>query len=187
MTEKHPLHHESKPSQEARHSTEASDTAPRTPEVHQNHQEVKSAGDVETIKHKVEQEAKSIHEAKPKEEERRPEHSPVVSKEHKNHAYNHNLEQIRSRLSLPEKVLSHVVHQPIVDKVSEVGSKTVARPVSLLSAGFVALLGSSLTLFLARKYGFRYNLTLFFALFLAGYLLGLIFEAIRYITKTKRR
>lgn len=177
----HHQHHELEPSQ---HEAE------RQPQHHEKikHEPEKEPIDIEAASRQVEKEARSAKETHVEEEEtRKPHHPATVSKKVKNEAYKNTLESARAGLAAPERVFSKIVHQPMIDKASEVGAKTIARPASLLSAGFIALIGSSVVLFMAHRYGFRYNLILFFALFVSGYFLGLIFEAVRYLVRGSKR
>jgi len=91
-------------------------------------------------------------------------------------AQKRTLTRIRKQLSAPDKVLSRIVHQPIVDAVSEVGAKTVARPSGVLSGGIIALIGTSVYLYIAKHYGYTYNFLVFALLFVSGFLLGLVIE-----------
>lgn len=99
-----------------------------------------------------------------------------VQKQLKNDAYKRTIRKVQSRLRLPEKVLSRVIHQPAVDAVSNVTAKTVARPSGFLGGGLVAFVGSAVFLYMARQYGFTYNYAVVFMLFVGGFFLGLILE-----------
>lgn len=100
----------------------------------------------------------------------------VIQKHHKKLAYKQTLRSVRRQLPATDKIFSHIIHQPVVEKLSDFSSKTIARPSGLLSAGILALAGNAILLYMSRHYGFKYNY-LFFVLFLSiGYLLGIIIE-----------
>jgi hypothetical protein len=84
--------------------------------------------------------------------------------------------RLQNRLPWPEKALSKAIHQPVVDKISSIGEKTVARPSGLLGGGICAFVGSSVFLWAAKHYGFTYNYLLFFLFFVGGFVLGMIIE-----------
>lgn len=88
------------------------------------------------------------------------------------------LEAIRQRLPKGERVLSKVVHQPLVRKTSEVSAKTIARPLGLLGGGIFAFCGSTLYLLFAKYVGLRYNFSLFVIFFIIGYIVFLLAELI---------
>ncbi len=102
----------------------------------------------------------------------------LVSKELHQQTWSRALTRIRKQLPLPEKALSKVIHQPTVDAVSRVGSKTVARPSGVLSGAICAFIGSSALLWMAKHYGFTYNYLLFALFFVGGFAIGLALEAL---------
>ena len=120
-------------------------------------------------------------------EERPPHETPAfASRQLKTVARKRLLKQTRQHLSRPQQALSYVIHQPAVEAVSEVSSKTVARPSGLLSGGVCALIGSSTLLYIDKQYGFRYNFLLWAMLFVGGFALGLFLEFIVFIVRRKR-
>lgn len=144
-----------------------------------------SAEHVEHLQTQVKERAVSGKEASLGEKESSP--SPVgIHKELKSTAYKQTLKRIQARLHGPDKVLSRVVHQPTIEKLSNIGASTVARPSGILGGGFMTLLGSSVILYMARHYGFVYNFTAFFTLFIAGFILGLVLEGIIKLFRRRR-
>lgn len=128
------------------------------------------------IQRSIEQHAISGQETNPAESEPKQPGQLFVNQELKSLALDRTLTRIRRRLSTPEKALSRVVHQPAIDKISQMTSQTVARPSGLLGGGVVALFGSFFLLYIAKHYGFEYNFLAFFALFIGGYFAGLLVE-----------
>jgi hypothetical protein len=112
--------------------------------------------------------------------------APGTQKQLKNLAYKRSLERIRSQLPAPQRLFSKISHQPIIDKAGEVGSRTIARPSGILGGGTVTLIGSGFLLYMAKRYGFEYNLTAFILFFIGGFFLGLVIElALRLIRRSK--
>lgn len=97
------------------------------------------------------------------------------------------LKNVRRQLPGPQRGLSHIIHQPTVDTLSELGSKTVARPSGILGGGICALTGSLAFVYYAKHVGFRYNYLLFGMLFVAGFVVGLIIEIILRLLLRSRR
>jgi hypothetical protein len=109
-------------------------------------------------------------------------HHYTNQKELKANAYNKSMRQIRSKLSKPDKTFSKVIHNKTVESVSEVSSKTIARPSGLLGGGICALLGSAYLLYMTKHYGFEYNYFVFFLLFVGGFFVGMFGELLlRYV------
>ena len=101
-----------------------------------------------------------------------------VNQELKAISFQRILSRTRKQLSKPERSFSKIVHQPVIDSISRVSEKTIARPSGLLAGGICALIGSSIMLYMAKHYGFRYNLFVFLALFIAGFFIGLLLEVV---------
>jgi hypothetical protein len=108
-----------------------------------------------------------------------PSESPLyVNRELKQQSWNRSMNRVRKHLTAPNKALSKVIHQPVVNAISSVGEKTVARPSGVLAGGIFALIGSSFFLYMSKHYGFQYNYLLFFMFFVGGFFIGLILELI---------
>lgn len=101
-----------------------------------------------------------------------------VNKALKASAYRRVIKKTQSQLSTPERTLSRTIHNPAVEKASEVAAKTVARPSGILFGGIGAFAGTVIVLFISKRVGFTYNYSLFFLLFLGGYILGIVLEFI---------
>ncbi|HTE58545.1 MAG TPA: hypothetical protein VK694_07430 [Verrucomicrobiae bacterium] len=111
-------------------------------------------------------------------EHHRSESQPALGlqRELKATAYQKTLHKVQARLNPTQRSFSKVIHQPLVESVSEASAKTVARPSGILGGGLVALIGSGGLLYMAKHYGFKYNYFVFIALFLAGFLVGSAIE-----------
>lgn len=99
-----------------------------------------------------------------------------VQKELKADAYKRTLRKVQSNLPVPARVFSKVVHQPVIDAISSVAGKTIARPSAFLGGSFFALLGSAVLLYMTKNYGFTYNYAVIFMLFVGGFAVGLVLE-----------
>ncbi len=105
-----------------------------------------------------------------------------VQKELKIDSYKRTLRKIRSALPLHERAMSRVVHQPVVETVSNAASKTIARPSGFLGGAVIAFLGTSLFLYMAKHYGYSYNYAVLFMLFVGGFATGLLIELLVKLT-----
>jgi hypothetical protein len=132
--------------------------------------------DVDELKDTASERAKSSSELMP---ESKPE--PAAKEfgaytELKSQTYSRTLKRVQTRLSPSERTMSKVMHNKTVEKVSDGLGKTAARPSGVLGGGIVALLGSFILLYMAKKYGFEYNFAVFFVLMAAGFALGVLLE-----------
>jgi hypothetical protein len=114
-------------------------------------------------------------------ESRRP-----VNSDLKQATFNKEIRHIRRKLSSSDRLGSKFIHQPIVKNLSEISSKTITRPSGLLGGGIVAFLGTSTYLYLTKHMGLRYNYSIFLFLLIAGFILGLIIEAVIRMARGRR-
>lgn len=141
---------------------------------------------LETIRSEVETAEKQTEQAHlPPIESDEPEQPAYVSQDMKRAGQYRALKHVRSQLSVPNRALSRLVHQPAIRTVSEVSAKTVSRPSGLLGGGFFAFLGSVAYLFMASHIGFRYNYTVFLLFFVGGFIVGLVLELAVRLTRVR--
>lgn len=131
---------------------------------------------LEHIRRNIDKQAVTAEKARAEEEPRH--HQEHVTRELKAIRYNETLRYIKRHLSKPERRLSTVIHAPVVEKVSEVGAKTIARPSGILGGGLFALIGSIFVLYVARRYGFEVPNSLFMVLFVLGFGVGILSELV---------
>jgi hypothetical protein len=181
MSEKYPSHHQ--------------ESAPDLHEGHAEHHNGRAEHDIshaEQLRHKQEQtehlehaRGDIEHEAQSTEQiaeklaarESQPRHNEAhANRELKEMAYQRLLTRARRHMRPYSRTMSHIIHQPIVDTVSEVSAKTIGRPSGLLGGGFIALLGTSAYYYITRHYGYSYNPFVFLALMACGFVLGWMLE-----------
>jgi hypothetical protein len=98
------------------------------------------------------------------------------SQEYREIAYKQLMTKVRRHLSGPEKTASKVFHQPTIEKISEVGSKTFARPSGVLVGSIFSFGASLITYFMARQNGYDMTYSIFIMSFLGGFMLGVAVE-----------
>ena len=171
-------HKETKQSQEFDISKEVRKNLERLKPV-EGSVENSSETSAETIRNSIEAEAKPVEQIKNKEQSTEQEEKSFSIHAHtklKIEAYQKTLKDIRTRLSPREKRFSQVVHKPIIETVSEVASKTIARPVGIAWGSIITFVGVSISLLYAYRYGIPFNYLLFILLFVFGYTLATILE-----------
>jgi hypothetical protein len=101
-------------------------------------------------------------------------------------SYTHTMKVVRSEMSAPARTFSKVIHNPVVERTSEVVGSTVARPNAILSGSIFAGL-AVLTLYLvARHYGFALSGFETIGAFIVGWAVGIIFDLLRGMITGKR-
>ena len=153
-----------------------------TPEKEAQQSPATAENRIEKIRETLEQEARSGEEeqagvAHLEDQELKGGTGAIGSELRKQQLYR-TLKNLQQHLPLPQRALSRIVHQPVVDALSEVGGKTVARPSGILGGGICAFLGSLLFLYYAKHVGYGYNYLLFVVLFVGGFGIGLVLETL---------
>jgi hypothetical protein len=103
----------------------------------------------ETIEH----EAVSKQESHLPSDEKKPQQR-YFTKTDRERSFRLTMRHVRSNMSKPQRSFSTLIHQPQIEKISDVASKTVARPSGILGATTVALLGMGFILIIAKHTGF---------------------------------
>lgn len=98
------------------------------------------------------------------------------TKEYARQAYSQMMGRTRRQLKRPDRVVSRVIHQPVIEQLSELGEKTIARPSGVLVGSICAFVASLVTYMLARRYGYDMSYAVFLYSLLGGFLLGIVGE-----------
>ena len=134
-----------------------------------------SADAAERARRKIEQQAKPA-------EETAADDSPAPSSfvpTDRTTSFKQTMTDVRAKLSKTEQRFSKVIHQPVVEKVSDAASKSLGRS-SLLLGGFMATFIGSMVIYTnARTNGYGVsNLTFLIVLFVIGAIIGLVLEIV---------
>jgi hypothetical protein len=180
MSEAHKSHHE-----HHEQSFDAKELQERQNELLRESQEKAEkaknshAENLKNIREQIEKEATSSKE-KPAEGEQKSEPDATntywYSKEYRDLAFKQLMGKVRHHLTPTEKLTSKVMHQPLVERVSEVGAKTVARPSGVLVGSIFSFVASLVTYFFAKQNGYDMTYGIFAVSFVGGFLLGLVIE-----------
>ena len=142
---------------------------------------------IEQLSKHVEQKAVSGKEHTAGESESTHNHHPViVNAQLKDMAFSRAMTRTRKQLSPLSRNFSKVVHNKVVDRVSETAGKTIARPTSMLWGAVFAFVGTSALLWITRFYGYEYNYLVAIMLFVIGAIFGLALEGILQIIKNTK-
>jgi flagellar biosynthesis GTPase FlhF len=180
MSEKHPSHlPERQPVSQAEHGHKKVENRLNEAEkLRHKHEQEES---LEQARHHAEQESQSaeqIAESIAATHEQPPiQHSEIhVNRELKEIAYQRILTRARRHMRPYSRAMSHIIHQPAIDSISEVSSKTIGRPSGILGGGIVALVGTTAYYYISKHYGYNYNSFIFLTLMACGFVLGWTLE-----------
>lgn len=108
----------------------------------------------------------------PKEEKRR------LTKKDIDSSYKKTLDSVQNQLSPSSRAFSKVIHNPAVEKTSEVVGNTIARP-NLIIAGALGAIASIIVYLTAKRYGYVLSGFETIALFIIGWCIGAVIEYAR--------
>jgi hypothetical protein len=114
-------------------------------------------------------------------------HKMPVHKMLRKEAYTRLVKSAQRQLKPAERTLSKVMHQPTVEKLSEVGEKTIARPSGLFFGSLLSFIFTSVFVFSAKTYGWEYNFGFPVFTFVGGFALGLTLEMLYRLLFPARR
>lgn len=139
------------------------------------HSDIEKRHETEHARHEVHEQAISGAEYEQPASEQ-VQHQPVYDKAAKEHSFNTTMHHVRQNLSKPEKQLSKFIHQPAVEKTSEVLGKTVARPSGIAGATIAAFIGLLSIYSVAKFAGFQLSGSEMPLLLIIGFVIGLFVE-----------
>lgn len=102
-----------------------------------------------------------------------------VTKQEKDVEYKKTLKEIRSQMSAPSRAFSKVIHNPAVEKTSDVIGSTIARPNAIVAGSTTALVLVSAVYIIAKTYGYPMSGFETIGAFIIGWMIGLIYDYVR--------
>ena len=106
-------------------------------------------------------------------------HIKKATKSQKEKEYKKTLETVRKNMTPAERTFSKVIHNPVVEKTSEVAGATVARPAALLAGSLSSLILTAVVYTIAKYYSYRLSGSEWIATFIIGWAIGLIIDWVR--------
>lgn len=101
---------------------------------------------------------------------------PTKTKKDKQLSFDTTMKQVRRNLKKPERTFSKLIHQPTVEKVSDVAGKTIARPSGIAGGALAVLIGLLSVYGVAKFAGFELSGSEMPLLLAFGYIVGLLVE-----------
>lgn len=108
------------------------------------------------------------------------------SKKQLNESFNNQIKNIRDELGLGGKITSKIIHNPVIEAVSDFISSTLARPNALLSGSITAFITVTALYFLARHYGFQLSGFETIAAFIVGWFVGTLYDYLKSIFRKRK-
>lgn len=110
----------------------------------------------------------------------------VVSKKERQASYKHRMKQVQADLNPAERAFSKVIHNPVVEKTSEVVGGTIARPNAILSGAVVAFFLVLGVYVVAKYYGYPLSGFESIGAFIVGWIIGILYDFFRAMITGKK-
>ncbi|MES2876720.1 MAG: hypothetical protein V4678_04610 [Patescibacteria group bacterium] len=101
-------------------------------------------------------------------------------------SYKKTMKETQAHMKPAERTFSKVIHNPVVEKTSEVAGSTVARPNAILAGSLTAFLFTLGIYTLAKYYGYPLSGFETIAAFIIGWIVGLLFDYLRVMVTGKK-
>ena len=106
-----------------------------------------------------------------------------VTKKQKDIEYKKTLKSIQSQMNSPSRSFSKVIHNPAVEKTSEVLGNTIARPNAVLAGSTTAFILVAIVYLVAKHYGYVLSGFETIGAFVIGWIVGIIIDYVRILLK----
>lgn len=100
----------------------------------------------------------------------------IATKAERKKAYENVMNEARSQMSASARTFSRVIHNPIVEKTSEVVGATVARPNAILAGSVSALILVLGVYSVARFFGYPLSGFETIGAFIIGWIIGIVYD-----------
>lgn len=112
--------------------------------------------------------------------------STLFTKRHREQSFDKQMEGIQPHLSRGEQAFSKVIHNKSVEKTSDVAGSTIARPNALLAGSISAFILVTIVYLLAKHYGYPLSGFETMGAFVAGWIIGLLYDYVHLLIKGKK-
>ena len=102
-----------------------------------------------------------------------------ISKAEQKHEFKQRMTSVRSHMSAPSRSFSKVIHNPAVEKTSEVVGSTVARPNAILAGSVAAFILTTALYLVAKNVGYSLSGFETIGAFILGWIIGITFDYFR--------
>lgn len=109
-----------------------------------------------------------------------------ASKKQRQHSYKQTMKQIQSEMSTASRTFSKVIHNAVIEKSSEAIGATIARPNAILAGSLTALVLVTSLYVIAKIFGYRLSGFETIGAFILGWLIGLIYDYVRFMALGRR-
>lgn len=110
----------------------------------------------------------------------------AISRKERDASYQATMKEIQTHMSPASRAFSKIIHTKTVEQVSDALASTVARPNAILSGAVAAFVISLVTLLIAKHYGYRLSGFEAIGAFIAGWLIGILYDFFKVMITGKK-
>lgn len=110
----------------------------------------------------------------------------VVSKKEKDSSYKKHMKTLQAELPPAQRAFSKVIHNPVVEKTSEVIGSTIARPNAVLAGAVVAFFLVLAVYLTAKHFGYALSGFETIGAFIVGWVFGILYDFFRVMITGKK-
>lgn len=110
----------------------------------------------------------------------------VVSKKEQKASYDQHMKKLQAELPPAQRGFSKLIHNPVVEKASEVVGSTVARPNAILAGAMVAFFAVLVVYLTAKHFGYVLSGFETIGAFIVGWILGILYDFFRVMITGKK-
>lgn len=122
----------------------------------------------------ADQAEESVRDRQPAPAERR--RTGPINKKQLAESFKSQMKHAETEMSTSERVFSRFLHSKPVEKTTDALGSTVARPNAMLSGSIAAFLGVTILYFVAKYYGFQLSGSETILTFIAGWIIGILYD-----------
>jgi hypothetical protein len=109
-----------------------------------------------------------------------------INKNHLDKSYKKTMKQVQKELSPAARTFSKVIHNKVIEKISDTASNTIARPNSILFGSFSAFVITLAVYLMAKSSGYQLSGSESILSFTIGWIIGVIFDYLRVMITGKK-
>ena len=110
----------------------------------------------------------------------------AISKKEKAASFKKHMDQVQAELPPVERAFSKFIHNPVIEKTSEVIGSTIARPNAILAGSMVAFFAVLAVYLIAQNYGYVLSGFETIGAFIVGWIVGVLYDYFRVLFTGKR-
>lgn len=103
-------------------------------------------------------------------------HQGAPSKKQLRESFSAEMKGVRAEMGPSGRLLSSFIHNPVVDKASDIVGSTLARPNAMLSGSIAAFVSITALYFIAHHYGYQLSGFETIGAFILGWIGGIIYD-----------